>query len=330
VRRTMISLTLAGTMVLAACGGGDGDDEATDAAGGGGEDCGEINETVRVGAIPIVDVAALYLGIEQGIFEEAGLTVEPFLAQGGAAIVPAVLNNEAQFGFSNVTSLLLATEEGVPLQLVAPGPGATGNVEDDFAAVIVRGDSPIQSAADLVGRRVAINTIRNISDTVVRESVRQAGGDPDAVEFVELPFPDMVSAVAEGSVDAAFAVEPFATLGEAQGLRAVSAPYAETHPDLSVAGYFTSDQYAQQNPCVVQAFREAMIEAQEFAQQNTDAVREVLSSYTQIPPEVAQQLTPPAFQSEINRESVERLLELGVEDGIIGGEVDLEELLPQG
>nr|WP_239522383.1 ABC transporter substrate-binding protein [Geodermatophilus sabuli] len=318
----MISLALTSTVVLAACGGGD--DETGGGGGGGGE--GGVT-TVRVGAIPIVDVAPLYLGIEQGIFEEAGLEVEPFLAQGGAAIVPAVVNGEAQFGFSNITSLLQATGRGVPLGLVAPGPGATGNAEDDFAAVIVAADSPVQSAADLAGLRVAINSINNISDTVVKESVRKAGGDPAGIEFVEIPFPDMVAAVSTGQVDAAFGVEPTVTSGEAQGLRRVSAPYTDTDDDLTVAGYFTSDQYAAENPEVVQAFADAMAEAQEYAQANPDQVREVLGSYTQIPPEVAQELTLPTFQTEINRESVELLLELGNEDGIIEGDVDLDELI---
>ncbi|NEK59317.1 ABC transporter substrate-binding protein [Geodermatophilus sabuli] len=322
MRRTMISLALTSTVVLAACGGGD--DETGGGGGGGGE--GGVT-TVRVGAIPIVDVAPLYLGIEQGIFEEAGLEVEPFLAQGGAAIVPAVVNGEAQFGFSNITSLLQATGRGVPLGLVAPGPGATGNAEDDFAAVIVAADSPVQSAADLAGLRVAINSINNISDTVVKESVRKAGGDPAGIEFVEIPFPDMVAAVSTGQVDAAFGVEPTVTSGEAQGLRRVSAPYTDTDDDLTVAGYFTSDQYAAENPEVVQAFADAMAEAQEYAQANPDQVREVLGSYTQIPPEVAQELTLPTFQTEINRESVELLLELGNEDGIIEGDVDLDELI---
>ncbi|MGY1705349.1 ABC transporter substrate-binding protein [Geodermatophilus sp. SYSU D00697] len=315
-----MALALASTVVLAACGGGD---EDSGGSGGGGE-TGPTQ--IRVGAIPIVDVAALYLGIEQGIFEQHDLEVEPFLAQGGAAIVPAVVNGEAQFGFSNITSLLQAEARGVPLGLVAPGPGATGNAEDDFAAVVVPADSPIQSAADLAGKRVAINSINNISDTVVRESVRQAGGDPEGIQFVEIPFPDMPAAVSTGQVDAAFAVEPSATVGESQGLRRVSAPYTETDDDLTVAGYFTSDQYAAENPDVVQRFADAMIEAQEYAQANPDQVRAVLGTYTQISPEIAQQLTLPTFQSEINRESVEKLLELGEQDGIIEGDVELDNI----
>jgi NitT/TauT family transport system substrate-binding protein len=78
---------------------------------------------------------------------------------------------------------------------------------------------------------------------------------------------------------------------------------------------------------VVQAFTEAMVASQQYAQDNPDAVRTVLGTYTQIPPDVAQELTLPAYPTEINRESVELLLELGEQDGIIEGEVDLDELI---
>jgi NitT/TauT family transport system substrate-binding protein len=322
VRRSWTSVVLTSVVLsaltLAGCGGGDGGTADTGASG-------DLT-VVSVGAIPIVDVAPLYLGVERGIFADHGLQVEPFLAQGGAAIVPAVVTGQAQFGFSNITSLLQAEARGVPLALVAPGSGATGDPDADFAAVIVRSDSPVQDAADLAGRSVAINSINNISDTVVRQAVRQAGGDAESVKFVELPFPNMVAAVADGSVDAAFTVEPFATVGKGQGMRAVASPYTQTHPDLTVAGYFTSDQYAADNPDAVQAFAEAMVEAQQYATDHPGEARAVLGSYTQIDPAVAAALTLPRFQTEIDRDSVAKLLGLGVQDGNIPDGVDLDEV----
>jgi NitT/TauT family transport system substrate-binding protein len=327
VRRTSMSLMVMSALVLSGCGGG-GDDATGAGAGSSGTAAGELT-TVSVGAIPIVDVAPLYLGVEQGIFADHGLQVEPFLAQGGAAIVPAVVTGQAQFGFSNITSLLQAEARGVPLALVAPGPGATGDPAADFAAVIVQAGSPVQDAADLAGRTVAINSINNISDTVVREAVRQAGGDAEAVQFVELPFPNMVAAVADGSVDAAFTVEPFATVGKGQGMRAVASPYTQTDDDLTVAGYFTSDQYVAENPEIVQAFAEAMVEAQQYATDHSDEARAVLGSYTQIDPAVAADLTLPRYQTEINRDSVAKLLELGVGDGIIPDGVDLDKVFAE-
>ncbi|MFW3169639.1 ABC transporter substrate-binding protein [Geodermatophilus sp. CPCC 206100] len=322
MRRSLVTLVVAGTTLVAGCGVAG----STDTSAGAAATSAEVT-AVRLGVIPLVDVAPVYLAQQQGIFTEHGLEVEAFLAQGGAAIVPAVVNGEAQFGFSNVTSLLQAEARGVPLGLVAPGAGPTGDVQADYAYIEVLDGGPVQTAADLAGRRVAINSINNISDTVVRESVRLAGGDPATIDFVEIPFPDMAAAVSTGQVDAAFLVEPFTSVGLAQGLRAVSAPYSEVHPDLTVAGYFTSDQYAAENPDVVRRFADAMRAAHAYAQANPDAVREVLGEYTSIPPAVAAQLTLPDFQPAINRDSVARLLELGEQDGIIEGDVRVEDVL---
>jgi len=48
---------------------------------------------------------------------------EPVPAQGGAAIVPAVISGDDQIGFSNMVSLILAAAHGLPVMAVAYGAG---------------------------------------------------------------------------------------------------------------------------------------------------------------------------------------------------------------
>ena len=52
------------------------------------------------------------------------LTMES--GQGGAAIVPGVVSGQFQFGFSNITSLLIAQTKNVPIKAVANGVASTG------------------------------------------------------------------------------------------------------------------------------------------------------------------------------------------------------------
>ena len=118
------ALAIVGIVALAGCSSGGGEPAPTDGAGG------DAPTAITVGVIPIVDVAPIYLGVAQGFFEEEGLDVTLELAQGGAAIVPAVVSGDYQFGFSNVTSLLLATSNGVPVKAVAPGNFSTGQDPD--------------------------------------------------------------------------------------------------------------------------------------------------------------------------------------------------------
>ena len=322
MRRTVAVLVTAPLMLVAACGG---DEEPATTPGGGG---GTGVEPVSVGVIPIVDVAPIYLGVEQGFFEECGLDVNLETGQGGAAIVPAVVSGQSEFGFSNITSLLLAASEGLPLQVVSNGVASTGEQGEDFGAVIASPDSGITGAADLAGRTVAVNTLNNIGTTTVRESVRAAGGDPDSIQFVELPFPEMPAALEQGNVDAAWVVEPFLALGTDQGAQVVTSNFVDTAEDLTVAAYFTSKQYAQENPEAVECFSSAMEQSLQYAQENPDAVRDILGEYTEIDPAIAEEMTLPAWPAEINRDSVQTLSDLAVEDGLLDEAPDLDALLP--
>jgi NitT/TauT family transport system substrate-binding protein len=321
--RRMFPLAVAGTaaaLVLAACGG------PSDAAESSPDDAGLT--AVKVGVIPIVDVAPIYLGVQEGFFEEEGLDVTLELAQGGAAIVPAVVSGEYQFGFSNNTSLLVASSQGLPLKAVAAGNFTTGTPGDDFGAVVAPEDSDIEDAADLADRTVAVNTLNNIGDTTIRKVVDDAGGDPAAVEFVEMGFPDMPAAVAGGQVDAAWIVEPFLTMALQQGAKVVASNFAETDPELMIASYFTSEQEIAENPETVEAFTAAMDKSLAYAEEHPDETRAVLDSYTEIDPAVKDAMVMPRFAPGLEASSFQVLADLGLEYGTFDEPVDVGQLLP--
>lgn len=325
MRGSLGASAAAALLVLTSCGGGGGDDAPADGADDAAQN-GELTE-ISIGVIPIVDVAPIYLGVQEGIFEEHGLDVDLTLAQGGAAIIPAVQSGDFDFGFSNITSLVIGKSQGLPLELVAPGPQTTGNPGEDFSSLIVPEDSDAESIADLEGQRVAVNTLNNINDTVLKEGIQQEGGDRDSMDLVEVAFPDMGGQLESGNVDAIMAVEPFATLAKDAGAREVYSPYAEPIEDLMIAGYFTNTEKIENEPELVDTFITAMKESQQYAEDNPDAALEILSEYTEIDPEVAERLNMPRFPQDVNRESTERIIELSEETGLISEPVDIDELV---
>jgi NitT/TauT family transport system substrate-binding protein len=283
-------------------------------------------DKVKVGVIPILDVAPIYLGKAQGIFTKHGIDLTMEQAQGGAAIVPAVVSGQYQFGFSNVVSLLLAQSKNVPIKAVANGDNSTGDAKKDFGAIVVK-DPAITTAKDLEGKTVATNTLKNIVDTSVKSVVSKAGGDPGTVKFVELGFPDMAAALDAGRVQGIFVVEPFLSAALAKGWHTVGS-YADVDPNLCVALYFTASQLVAQKPDLVKRFGDAMKESLAYAQSHPDAVRQVITTYTSIKADQTAAMTLPRFAPDIDRASVDKMNQLMVTYGLLSAPADPAKLLP--
>ena len=315
MRRRVLGIA---TVLITAVGAGacgSSDSSSGDSSSSGGNK----TTTVKVGIIPIVDVAPLYLGQQKGFFSNRGLKLQMVSAQGGAAIIPGVVSGQFQFGFSNTTSLMLAQVKGVGVKSVVNGAASNGKVGSDVTGVLVKKDSSIKSAKDLAGHTVAVNTLQNIGDTTVRESVRKAGGDPSKVKFVEIAFDQMPAALDDGRVDAAWMGEPAQTIAKAQGARVIASPFAETDPKLTVATYFTSTRLTQQNPDLVKKFTAAMTESLRYASSHPDEARQVLTTYTKISGDVLKSLTLPSWLPQVDMASLEKLASLGEKDGLFGG-----------
>jgi NitT/TauT family transport system substrate-binding protein len=226
-----------------------------------------------------------------------------------------------------MTSLMVAQSNDMPVKAVVNA-SAAGQAGKDFEAITVKKGSPIKSPKDLEGKKVAINNLKNINETAVRASVRKAGGDPDKVKLVEMPFDQMPAALESGQLDAAMVVEPALATIKSQGGTEIASAMADVAPNLTVAMYFSSAQYVQQHPDVVKKFKEATEESLAYADSHPDEVRDVVTTYTKIPPAVLAKVTLPKWPTEPNRASIEALRDLGEKDGLFKKTPDLDKLLP--
>lgn len=312
------TIALATALVLAACGG---DSDETGDGGAGGD--GGLTE-VRVGETAGIPSAFLEYGVDQGLFEEEGLDVQVDTSAGGAAAIPGVVGGTLDIAGSNTVSVLLAADQGLPVTMIAPGTFATEDPESDFSAVVVPADSDIETSADLAGRQVAVNTLQNIGDITISASVENAGADPSAIEYVELGFPDMLPALDSGQVEAAWVIEPFRTLALEAGDRVVSHPYVEAYPGLQVGSFLASDQYAAENPEVIDAFRAGLAATIELVDGDPDAFR---SAVPDLDPEVADAMILPEYHTDIDVESLEFLAGRMLAEGYVSEEIDVESIV---
>ncbi|GMA32823.1 ABC transporter substrate-binding protein [Litorihabitans aurantiacus] len=312
--RVALGLLMAGSLTaVAACSGG-----ADSAAGSAGAD-GELTP-VSIGTIPAILSAPLFVGIEEGIFEEHGLDVEVNFADGGAAVIPSVLSGENQFGYSNTVSLLAAFGEGLPLSLAHSAWAPHGELELDDHAVLVLPDSGITEPADLEGKNIAVNTLQNIGEVHIRQVFENLDLDADTLSWTQLPFADMSEALRRGDVDAIWVSEPFVAPALEEGWVRVISPGAQSFPE-EVSGYYTtSRQFAESDPEVVAAFREAMAEVNEFAEENPELVREAATSQMGIDADVAAVVNLPMFPNDLDTQPLQDYAAAAVRFGILAGE----------
>ena len=323
-RNAPVLLAAAAALTLSACGGGSlsGDESTSEAEGTSGL------TTLSVGIMPIVDTAPIWLGKEQGFFEAEGLDLDIQTTTGGAAAVPGVVSGDFDFAFGNVVSVMVANDKGLGIELVSNGNSTTGDTSSDFGAVVVPADSDIQDAADLAGKTVSVNNLSNIGDTTIRKLVENAGGDHESIKFVEIPFPDAPAAIESGQVDAAWILDPFLTQTVENGARVIAYNFAETHPSLDISGYFTTSSYIEENPEIVEQFTRAMKKSLEYAQENPEAVREIVGTYTKIDEEMRAKMVLPAFHADFEREGLTILGEAAASYGTLSKAPDLDAMLP--
>jgi NitT/TauT family transport system substrate-binding protein len=303
------------TLALAGC-GSDSDDSA---------DSGSAD--VKLGVIPIIDIAPVKLGIERGTFSDEDLDVTTQDAQGGAAIVPAVMSGDFQFGYSNIVSLLVARDQGLPLKLVAVGARASDDPLDDGSGQLMVGDDSVKSPEDLVGKSIAINTLKGINEVAVRAGLEQAGVDPSAVKLVEVPIPNMPAALESGQVAAAMMSEPFISISKESGARPLPISYAAMAPRLPFAAWFTSEKMIAENPDVVERFTEALTSSLEYGEANPDEARSSLDSYLKLEDGVSDSVTLPGWDPTVNKDELTQLAEAAVEAGLIKDASVLDDLI---
>lgn len=273
-------------LALSGCGGGGKGNES-------GQDVGTDGEAltkVDVGIIPIVAVAPLALGIEQGFFEEEGLDVEMHVAQGGAALVPAVVSGQYDFAFSNNLSLIVARSAGLPLKIVSAANSAGTDPDPIEEALAVPAGSPVQSVEDLAGKTIAVNTLNNIVEVANRATLEAAGVDPTTVEFVEVGFPDMPLALEQGRVDAADIAEPFLTQATEAGATVIARPFRVLQPDLYISSWFTTEETLQAQGDMAGRFMRALEQSKAYAAENPGQIRALLPDLLGIDADLAQNI----------------------------------------
>ena len=269
---------------------------------------------IKLGIIPIADVAPVFIGIERGIFEEYGLTVTTEFAAGGAAAIPSVVSGDIDFAFGAYPSAMSAIEAGIPL-LISTEAVRSGPL---FAGLYSLPDSGIETPADMEGKTIAVNTLNNIVQIAVEAHLVDAGLTLDDVTLVEIGFPDMVAALETGAVDVIAVVEPFGSIARnTLDATLVVDMFSARLADFPVAGYYVTEDFAANNPNTIAAFNAAFAEATDIAVNEEGALVAIVPTYTSASPEAAAALNYPNMVSGVDAEYLQIVPDFMVAQGLL-------------
>jgi NitT/TauT family transport system substrate-binding protein len=299
-------------LTVAGCGG----DDKPSASGTGLE-----KTTLNVGMLQVADVAQLQLAIDRGFFTAEGLTVKTQVLQGGAEAVPKLRSKNLDISFGAWAPAFLAQASGAfKMHAVAP---AFDSAEGTHV-VLVPKDSPIKSPKDLAGKKIGINVKHNLGSLLMQARLQPQGVKlDDEKNFVAMPFPNMEAALKSKSVDAVQAVEPFHTqLVKSLGARKVLELSEGDTANFPIAGYFSTDEWAKENPKTLAAFQRAVGKAQALLADKS-LIAQTVPKFTKIQPEVAATLHYGQYPTTLSPASLKRVSDLMVKYGYIKSPIDV-------
>jgi NitT/TauT family transport system substrate-binding protein len=263
--------------------------------------------------------------MKKGWFRREGLEVRPQVAASGPAQLAAILSGSLHFGIGAYVTGLISAEQNVPIRYVANAGVGTVN------RVMVRSDSPVRSIADLSGKLIGVNALRNVSQLALELLAARLSVDPASMRFVELPVTAMQVALDRGQVDAVIPNEPFVTLIQQSGGRSIAGDIIGRAFGYATpfSGWFTSASYAGDNLATCRRFAKVMIKAANYADSHAGEVRTILTTYTTLTTDLANEITLPRFglQSTLKPAVLNRLVGLMRERGYLERTINTSQLI---
>ena len=286
--RYAVGVLLAATAVaVSACSSSNSSSAPAATAGGSASAAGTVTN-VTLGYVPYSDDASLFYAQSSGIFKKHGLNVTLVPQASPVAVEASMASGTEQFGFITTPVLINLNSKGVSVKCVSSVDGSEpSSPADDSTVLVAAKGSGITSVKDLAGKNVAEVQLTSLNSLAVEILAKQAGISPASIHQIAIPFPQMPAALAQGRVQAAVIVAPFAATALSEGATVLTHPNVDLFPNGTVTCLDAMSSYISANPTVVSEFRAAMDESIAYSQTHQPVVKQTLVKGLSLTPAVA-------------------------------------------
>ncbi len=292
---------------------------------------------VRMGKLPTVSDSGMHLAVEKGYFAEEGLDVESIPFDSAAQMVAPLGAGQLDAGGGSTSAgLYNAISRDLPLKIVAdkgsfpPGAG--------WLTLLVRPDlaDQVRDYSDLRGRKIAINQFGTTNDIAIDTALKKGGGTLQDVELVQLPFPDINSALSNRSIDLGLQNEPFLAAAVEQGIGVKFHSIDEWYPYMQFSVILYGPQFVRGHPDAAKRWMVAYLrgvrdydDAILKGINKDEVVRLIMKQVTIRDASLFDKMAPIGLDPDgkVNAEGVRNDMRWFVERGLVQNPPDLDQVL---
>jgi sulfonate transport system substrate-binding protein len=233
---------------------------------------------MKVGAATSVDHAAIFAGVERGIFAKHGLDVKVNMYETGVEEINGLLSGAQQVNVMGGVPFFAGASAGQPLMLIAHLHGdATRDNYDDNVSVVATAQSGLKDGdiKGLRGKKIALPRGSG-SEYYLMGMLAQNGMKPSDVVLVNTAPANLPTALRQNDVDAVAIWEPWASIAAMRvpgARRIVAGDPCEACYDPGTV--LTTKSVIASEPEMLTRFAAAFAESEQWVRQNLDAAAEI-------------------------------------------------------
>ncbi len=284
---------------------------------------------VRIAVLPYLASWPLFVAMDKGFFAGAGVEIRMPNLDAGATALSAMHGGSLDLApVVNVSSTIQAIEQGLDVQFISNlNHESKLTPNHAYVVVMVPPDSPITSARDFEGKRVADNSIRGTNQLLFDRWLKNNGVDPTKKQHVNMPTSAMEGALKSHLVDAVITAEPFLSTYVKNGSAKVLAYYAtEVMPALAYAVQITTKAWADEHAGVLTAYLHGYNRAVDFLVANEQGeALDIMAKWTKTDPALARQMHLQEFRKGMDAASLQQIADLMLEEGYISRPIDVSQ-----
>lgn len=273
---------------------------------------------LRVALLPGDIGAECWYAQDLGAFRAAGLNAQISGITNGGAISAAVASGSIEIGYSNVITLAVAHEHGIPFSILAPANLHLASAPAN-GLLAVAASSSIRTAKDLEGKTIAVSGLNNIAHFAARAWIDRNGGDSSLARYVELPLTEMAAALRAGRVDAA----GMDALGDpnlgkpGDSLRLLASTFNAVSPNFLPSVWFSTTGWIAAHPQEARRFVAVIRRMAAWANGHHHDSAEILARHTKLTVEQLATVTRVTYGTVLNASLIQPNIDVAARYGAL-------------